>query len=109
KKYVYLCTNAILLEEKLPLFTPSKYLTFSVHLDGFEAEHDAAVCRNGTYRKARRGIEAALARGFRVTTNTTLFAGSDPARTAEFFDDLMKLGVEGMMLAPGYAYEKAPD
>jgi hopanoid biosynthesis associated radical SAM protein HpnH len=109
KKYVYLCTNAILLEQKLEEFQPSKYLSFSVHLDGFEAEHDAAVCRDGTYQKARRGIAAALARGFRVTTNTTLFEGTEPERTAEFFDDLMKLGVEGMMLAPGYAYAKAPD
>lgn len=109
KKYVYLCTNAILLEEKLPLFTPSKYLTFSVHIDGLEAEHDAAVCRPGTYQKARKAVIAALARGFRVTTNTTLFQGADPERTAALFDDLTKLGVEGMMLAPGYAYEKAPD
>ena len=109
KKYVYLCTNALLLEEKLDLFRPSRYLSFSVHLDGFEAEHDAAVCRAGTYRKARRAIAAALERGFRVTTNTTLFEGSDPERAAQFFDDLMELGVEGMMLAPGYAYAKAPD
>jgi hopanoid biosynthesis associated radical SAM protein HpnH len=109
KKYIYLCTNALLLEEKLGEFTPSKYLTFSVHLDGLEAEHDASVCRPGTYTKARRAIELALARGFRVTTNTTLFDGADPERTAEFFDELTDLGVEGMMVSPGYSYEKAPD
>jgi len=109
RKYVYLCTNALLLEEKLPLFTPSKYLSFSVHLDGLEPEHDLAVCREGTYRKAVRAIEAALSRGFRVTTNTTLFEGADPARTADFFDEAMRLGVEGMMVSPGYRYEKAPD
>src|SRR5215470_17406299 len=70
KKYVYLCTNALLLEEKLPLFEPSRYLSFSVHLDGLEVEHDQAVCRDGVYATAHRAIEAALARGFRVTTNT---------------------------------------
>jgi hopanoid biosynthesis associated radical SAM protein HpnH len=109
RKYIYLCTNALLLEEKLPLFTPSQYLSFSVHLDGLEAEHDRAVCREGTYRKAVCAIEAALARGFRVTTNTTLFEGADPRRTADFFDEAMRLGVEGMMVSPGYRYEKAPD
>jgi hopanoid biosynthesis associated radical SAM protein HpnH len=109
RKYVYLCTNALLLEEKLPLFTPSRYLSFSVHLDGLEAEHDAAVCREGTWRTAVRAIRAALDRGFRVTTNTTLFDGVDPERTRRFFDEAMALGVEGMMVSPGYRYEKAPD
>jgi hopanoid biosynthesis associated radical SAM protein HpnH len=109
RKYVYLCTNALLLEEKLELFRPSRYLTLSVHLDGLEAEHDAAVCREGTWRTARRAIQAALARGFRVTTNSTFFAGADPARVRAFFDDVMALGVEGMMVSPGYGYDKAPD
>ena len=109
KKYIYLCTNALLLEEKLDLFTPTKYLSFSVHLDGLEEEHDFSVCRDGTHRQAVRAIEAALARGFRVTTNTTLFEGADPERTRRFFDEAMKLGVEGMMISPGYSYEKAPD
>jgi hopanoid biosynthesis associated radical SAM protein HpnH len=109
RKYIYLCTNALLLEEKLDLFTPSKYLSFSVHLDGDRETHDHAVCREGTYDKAVRAIRAAVARGFRVTTNTTLFDGADPERTARFFDDVMDLGVEGMMVSPGYAYDKAPD
>jgi len=109
KKYIYLCTNAILLEEKLDRFTPSKYLTFSVHLDGLREEHDAAVCRDGVFDQAVSAIRAALARGFRVTTNTTLFDGSDPERTARFFDFAMELGVEGLMVSPGYAYAKAPD
>jgi len=109
KKYIYLCTNALLLEEKLDLFTPTKYLSFSVHLDGLEEEHDFSVCREGTYRQAYRAIQAALARGFRVTTNTTLFEGADPERTRRFFDEAMKLGVEGMMISPGYSYENAPD
>jgi hopanoid biosynthesis associated radical SAM protein HpnH len=109
RKYVYLCTNALLLEEKLHLFQPSKYLSFSVHLDGLEPEHDRAVCREGTWRKAVAAIRAALARGFRVTTNTTLFEGADAERTRDFFDEAMRLGVEGMMVSPGYAYDKAPD
>lgn len=109
KKYIYLCTNALLLEEKLPLFTPTKYLSFSVHLDGLAKEHDHSVCRDGTFEKAVAGIRAAVERGFRVTTNTTLFEGADPARTAAFFDEAMRLGVEGMMVSPGYQYDKAPD
>jgi hopanoid biosynthesis associated radical SAM protein HpnH len=109
KKYVYLCTNAILLEEKLPLFKPSKYLTFSVHMDGPQAEHDFAVCKEGVYDVAVRAIRAAVAAGFRVTTNSTLFDGIDPAHYPKFFDDMMELGVEGMMLSPGYSYQKAPD
>jgi hopanoid biosynthesis associated radical SAM protein HpnH len=109
KKYVYLCTNALLLEEKLDLFEPTRYLSFSVHLDGLEPEHDAAVCREGTWRTARRAIQAALARGFRVTTNSTLFSDADPERVRAFFDDAMALGVEGMMVSPGYGYDKAPD
>jgi hopanoid biosynthesis associated radical SAM protein HpnH len=107
RKYVYLCTNGLLLERKLDLFTPSKYLNLSVHLDGLEPEHDFAVCRDGVYRRAHRAIRAALARGFRVTTNTTLFEGADPERTAAFFDEMMRLGVEGMTISPGYGYEKA--
>jgi hopanoid biosynthesis associated radical SAM protein HpnH len=108
-KYIYLCTNAILLEEKLDLFEPSRYLSFSVHLDGDREVHDGAVCREGVYDKAVSAIRAALARGFRVTTNTTLFDGVDPDRTAAFFDEAMALGVEGMMISPGYSYDKAPD
>jgi hopanoid biosynthesis associated radical SAM protein HpnH len=110
-KYIYLCTNALLLKEKLEagLFKPSKYLTFSVHMDGQEENHDFAVCREGTYAKAVEGIRLAVKMGFRVTTNTTLFEGADPASVRAFFDEMMALGVEGMMLSPGYAYDKAPD
>jgi hopanoid biosynthesis associated radical SAM protein HpnH len=109
KKYVYLCTNAIKLEESLPRFTPTKYLSFSVHMDGPRDVHDQAVCRDGVYDVAVQAIGAAVARGFRVTTNTTLFEGVDPARMREFFDEMMRLGVEGMMISPGYHYAKAPD
>ena len=109
RKYIYLCTNAILLKEKLDLFTPSKYLTFSVHMDGLREEHDEAVCRDGVFDQAVEGIKSALQRGFRVTTNTTLFDGTSPLRMREFFDEMMDLVVEGMMLSPGYSYSKAPD
>lgn len=109
KKYVYLCTNALLLEKHLPRFQPSKYLSFSIHMDGPREEHDLAVCREGTYDIARSAIRAALGRGFRVTTNTTLFNTAEPGRFHEFFDEMMALGVEGMMISPGYSYEKAPD
>ncbi|MFI5095346.1 MAG: adenosyl-hopene transferase HpnH [Candidatus Acidiferrales bacterium] len=109
KKYIYLCTNALLLKEKLDLFKPSKYLTFSVHMDGQREHHDFSVCREGGYDLAVEGIREALKRGFRVTTNTTLFDGADPTSVRAFFDEMMELGVEGMMLSPGYSYDKAPD
>lgn len=109
KKYIYLCTNALLLKEKIDLFTPSKYLTFSVHMDGQQEHHDFAVCREGTYDKAVEGIKEAVKRGFRTTTNTTLFDGADPNSVRKFFDEMMALGVEGMMISPGYSYDKAPD
>ena len=109
KKYIYLCTNALLLREKLDLFKPSKYLTFSVHLDGQKEHHDFSVCREGGYELAVEGIREAVKRGFRVTTNTTLFDGADPKSVRTFFDEMMELGVEGMMLSPGYSYDKAPD
>jgi len=111
KKYIYLCTNAILLKEKLEAgwFTPTKYLTFSVHMDGPKDDHDFAVCREGTYEKAIAGIHKAVEMGFRVTTNTTLFEGADPNAIRVFFDEMMDAGVEGMMLSPGYAYEAAAD
>jgi hopanoid biosynthesis associated radical SAM protein HpnH len=109
KKYVYLCTNALLLKQKIDLFKPSKYLTFSVHMDGTEENHDFAVCREGTYKVAIEGIQEAVKRGFRVTTNTTLFNTADPNEVRAFFDEMMALGVEGMMVSPGYAYSKAPD
>jgi hopanoid biosynthesis associated radical SAM protein HpnH len=109
KKYVYLCTNAIKLEESLPRFRPSKYLTFSVHLDGPREEHDQAVCREGVFDVAVAAIRSARRAGFRVTTNTTLYDGVDPERIRTLFDLLADLGVEGMMVSPGYSYEKAPD
>src|SRR5229473_2438973 len=109
KKYIYLCTNALLLKQKIHLFKPSKYLTFSVHMDGQREHHDFSVCLEGGYDKAVEGIKEALERGFRVTTNTTLFDGADPKSVRAFFDEMMELGVEGMMLSPGYSYEKAPD
>ena len=111
KKYIYLCTNAVLLKDKLQAgwFKPSKYLSFSVHLDGQREEHDESVCRDGVYDLAVDGIKEALGRGFRVTTNTTLFESTEPLRVREFFDEMMDIGVEGMMISPGYSYDKAPD
>jgi hopanoid biosynthesis associated radical SAM protein HpnH len=109
KKYVYLCTNGLLLKEKIDQFKPSKYFSFVVHMDGQREHHDFSVCREGTYDIAVEGIKEALRRGFRLTTNTTLFDGADAKSVRAFFDDMMDLGVEGMMLSPGYTYDKAPD
>jgi len=109
QKYIYLCSNALLLKEKIHLFKPSKYLTFSIHLDGQREHHDLSVCLEGGYDKAFEGVKEAVQSGFRVTTNTTLFDGADPKSVRAFFDEMMELGVEGMMLSPGYSYDKAPD
>ena len=109
KKYIYLCTNALLLKEKLHLFKPSKYLSFSVHVDGQKEHHDFSVCREGGYDLALDGMRAAIDAGFRVTTNTTLFDGADPNSVRNFFDEMMDVGVESMMVSPGYSYDKAPD
>ncbi|MGK7880564.1 MAG: adenosyl-hopene transferase HpnH [Crocosphaera sp.] len=109
KKFVYLCTNAILLEKSLHKFEPSPYFCFSVHLDGLKEHHDKCVDRKGVFDKAIAGIKAAKAKGFRVTTNTTVFEGTDPKEMQEFFDFLETLGTDGMMISPGYSYEWAPD
>jgi len=108
KKFVYLCTNALLLERKIDEYEPSVYLTFSVHLDGNRERHDASVCREGVYDRAVKAIKLALAKGFRVTINCTLFTGEDPDEVAEFFDDVMEMGVEGITISPGYSYSRAP-
>ena len=101
KKYVYLCTNGLLLKEKLDLFTPSEFLSFSVHMDGQKEHHDLSVCKEGGYEIALSAIHEAVKRGFRVTTNTTLFDGADSKSVRAFFDEMMNAGVEGMMLSPG--------
>src|ERR1035438_3049156 len=110
KRYVYLCTNALLLEKKLHLFTPSPYFSFSIHIDGLRERHDESVCRTGVFDKAIAAIAAAKARGFRVTTNTTFF-DQDDARSIrgvlDFLND--EVQVDSMQISPGYAYEKAPD
>ena len=109
KKYVYLCTNALELKRRIHEFTPSKYLTFSVHLDGQREHHDFSVCREGGYDIALEGIKEAVRRGFRVTPNSTFFDGTDPNSVRAHFDEMMAIGVEGIVLSPGYSYDKAPD
>ena len=109
KKFVYLCTNGILLEKSLAKFTPSPYLTFSIHLDGLQELHDKCVDRKGVFETAIKAIKAAKAKGFRVTTNTTIFEGANPKEMQEFFDYLDTLNIDGMMVSPGYSYEWAPN
>jgi hopanoid biosynthesis associated radical SAM protein HpnH len=109
KKFVYLCTNALLMEKRLDRFTPSPYLTFSVHLDGDREHHDRAVSQEGVFDRAVSAIRAARQRGFRVTINCTLFDYADPKNVAEFLSFACNdLDVEGVTVAPGYAYERAP-
>ncbi|MBA2409617.1 MAG: adenosyl-hopene transferase HpnH [Gammaproteobacteria bacterium] len=108
KKFVYLCTNALLLEKRIDDYQPSPYLTFSIHLDGNRERHDASVCRGGVFDKATQAIRLALEKGFRVTVNCTLFQGESASEVAEFFDYATALGVEGITVSPGFSYEHAP-
>jgi hopanoid biosynthesis associated radical SAM protein HpnH len=109
RKFVYLCTNALLMHKRLGLFRPSRYFVWSVHLDGDREMHDRSVCEDGVYERAVAAIRAAKERGFRVNINCTLFNDADPDRVAEFFDTVSALGIDGITVSPGYAYERAPD
>jgi hopanoid biosynthesis associated radical SAM protein HpnH len=109
RKFVYLCTNALLMEKKMKDYQPSPYFVWSVHLDGDKDDHDKSVCQAGVYDRAVEAIKAAKARGFRCNINCTLFNTAEPERVAKFFDTVMDLGVDGITVSPGYAYERAPD
>jgi hopanoid biosynthesis associated radical SAM protein HpnH len=110
KKFVYLCTNALLMERKMDKFEPSPYFAWAVHMDGLRERHDKSVCRDGVFDKAVDAIRAAKRRGFRVTTNTTFFSDDTPQTVREVLDYLNdELEVDQMMISPAYAYEKAPD
>jgi hopanoid biosynthesis associated radical SAM protein HpnH len=109
KVFVYLCTNALLMEKRIDRFEPNPYFVWSVHLDGDREMHDHSVCEAGVYDRAVAAIKLAKKRGFRTNINCTLFDGASPERVAAFFDDVMALGVDGITVSPGYAYERAPD
>ncbi|CAN0624515.1 Hopanoid biosynthesis associated radical SAM protein HpnH [Burkholderia multivorans] len=109
KKFVYLCTNALLMEKKMDEYQPSPYFVWSVHLDGDKEMHDHSVSQDGVYDKAVAAIKEAKRRGFRVNINCTLFNDAIPERVAKFFDTLKPIGVDGITVSPGYAYERAPD
>ena len=109
KKTTIVCTNAILMEKKLGQFKPSPYFTWSIHLDGDKGMHDASVCREGIFDKATAAIRLAKEKGFRVTINATFFNNAEPERIANFFDEASALGLDGLTVSPGYAYERAPD
>ena len=109
KKFVYLCTNALLLDKKIDRFKPSPYFVWSIHLDGDKEMHDHSVCQEGVYERATEAIRLAKSKGFRVNINCTLFDGAEPERVARFFDTVMEMGLDGITVSPGYAYERAPD
>ena len=108
KRFVYLCTNGLLLGKRLDDYHPSPYLTFSVHLDGGRERHDALACRSGVFDLAVEAIRLASRKGFRVTANCTLYGGMDAEEVSNHFDFVMSLGVEGMMISPAYSYAHAP-
>lgn len=110
KKFVYLCTNGLLLRKKLNLFTPSPYFSWAVHVDGLRERHDASVCKDGVFDEAVTAIREAQRGGFRVTTNTTFFNTDTPQTVIDVLNFLNdELRVDQMMISPAYAYEKAPD
>ncbi len=109
KKFVIVCTNALLLEKKMDQFKPNKFFSWSVHLDGDKGDHDRSVCQDGVYDRCVSAIAKAKKAGFRTIINATLFNNADPERQARFFDDVMDMGVDGISVSPGYAYERAPD
>lgn len=109
KKFVILCTNALLLNKKIDDYTPNEAFTWSIHLDGDKGMHDRSVSLEGVYETAIAAITLAKSKGFRVSINCTLFNDADAARTAEFFDTVTALGLDGITVSPGYAYERAPD
>jgi hopanoid biosynthesis associated radical SAM protein HpnH len=109
KKYVILCTNALLLKKKIDDYQPHDGFTWSIHLDGDKGMHDKAVSQDGVFEVARDAILLAKSRGFRVSINCTLFNDADPARAAAFFDEVTALGIDGITVSPGYSYERAPD
>ncbi len=109
RKFVYLCTNALLLEKKIDLFRPSPFFVWSIHLDGDQEMHDRSVCQAGVYDRAVKAIRLAKSRGFRVNINCTLFNDARPEQVARFFDTVTALRVDGITVSPGYAYERAPN
>jgi hopanoid biosynthesis associated radical SAM protein HpnH len=109
RKFVTVCTNALLLEKHIDKYKPNRYFNWSIHLDGDQEMHDKSVCQKGVYDRAVAAIKTAKAKGFRVTINCTLFNDADAGRTAAFFDEMKKLDIEGVTVSPGYAYERAPD
>jgi len=109
KKFVILCTNALLMAKKIDQYKPSPFLSWSIHLDGDQVMHDKSVCQTGVYDKAVEAIKLAKAKGFRVQINCTLFEGADPERVAAFFDEMTAIGLDGITVSPGYSYERAPD
>ncbi|MCL2452138.1 MAG: adenosyl-hopene transferase HpnH [Alphaproteobacteria bacterium] len=109
RKFVTVCTNALLLSKHLDRYKPNRYFNWSIHLDGDSGMHDKSVCQAGVYERAVEALKQAKALGFRVTVNCTLFNDADPSRVATFFDSVTTLGIEGITVSPGYAYERAPD
>jgi hopanoid biosynthesis associated radical SAM protein HpnH len=109
KKFVYLCTNALLMEKKIDQYKPSPFFVWSVHLDGDQEMHDRSVCQTGVYDRAVAAIKLAKSRGFRVNINCTLFNDAKADQVANFFDTVKAMGVDGITVSPGYAYERAPD
>lgn len=109
KKFAIVCTNALLLEKKIAQYKPSPYFTWSIHLDGDKEMHDQSVCQRGVYDKAVAAIQKAKEMGFRVTINCTFFNNSSADKIADFFDSVTRMGIDGITVSPGYAYERAPD
>jgi hopanoid biosynthesis associated radical SAM protein HpnH len=106
RKLTLLCTNGILLGRVLPKLKPDPRFSFVFHLDGPREHHDRMVERRGVYDIVIKGIKEAKARGFRVTTNTTLYKGVDAEALGAFLRELTALGVDNCLVSPAFTYEE---
>jgi hopanoid biosynthesis associated radical SAM protein HpnH len=109
KRHLYLCTNAIGLEKFLPRFPKSPYFTINVSMDGLEQTHDMTRGRKGLYKIDMASIKAAKAQGFRVVTNTTVYKETQMDEIEGLCEELKAAGTDGMLIAPGYAYQAIQD
>ena len=106
RRHIYLCTNALLLDEKVfGVIAPHRRLTINVHLDGMRETHDKVCAREGVFDRAIEMIKEGKRRGYHMMTNTTVFKETEVEEVEELCELCARLGVDGMLVSPGYHYE----
>ena len=104
-RHIYMCTNGVILEQSLSKLKPTVNLNINVHLDGLSETHDAIVGQKGVFDTATKAIKEAKLSGFRVCTNTTIYKNTDIKEIEELFTLLQSIGVDGMLVSPGFSFE----